>query len=106
MPTLIALRAFNHVASSHHGYFNVTGPETLSVCHVAERSGCLSALPLDLRGTEAPDALLSDATLCCRLFGPPRIAAGRLIEMTAEWLVAGRPTLDKPTHFEARDGRF
>jgi hypothetical protein len=50
--------------------------------------------------------LLSDATLCRSLFGPPRIGAGDLIDLTARWLMGGGLTLDKPTHFEARDGRF
>jgi len=26
--------------------------------------------------------------------------------LTADWLLRDGPTLDKPTHFEARDGRF
>ena len=39
--------------------------------------------------------------------GPRRLELERrLIEMTADWLAAGLQTIDKPTHFEARDGRF
>jgi hypothetical protein len=29
-----------------------------------------------------------------------------MIEKVAEWIRAGNPTLDKPTHFEVRDGKF
>jgi hypothetical protein len=29
-----------------------------------------------------------------------------MIEMTAEWIRAGLPTLNKPTHFEVRNGAF
>jgi dTDP-4-dehydrorhamnose reductase len=101
----IALRAFDHVAAAPM-VLNVTGPETLGVRQVAERFAERFGLALDLQGTEAPDALLSDASLCRRLFGPPQLDARRLIEMTADWLEGGGQTLDKPTHFEARDGRF
>jgi nucleoside-diphosphate-sugar epimerase len=101
----IALQAFDHVGAPPT-MLNVTGPETLSVRQVAERLGERLGIPPDLQGTEAPDALLSDTTLCRRLFGPPRVGAGRLIEMTADWLQGGGQTIDKPTHFEARDGRF
>jgi nucleoside-diphosphate-sugar epimerase len=101
----IALRAFDHAATPPT-VLNVTGPETLGVRRVAERFGGRFGLSLNLRGTEAPDALLSDATLCRRLFGPPRLGAGELIDLTADWLKDGGRTLDKSTHFEARDGRF
>ena len=101
----ISLRAFDHAATPP-AVFNVTGPETLCVRQVAERFAERFGRPIDLRGTEAPDALLSDATLCRRLFGPPQLDARRLIEMTADWLEAGGQTIGKPTHFEARDGRF
>ena len=101
----IALRAFDHAAIPPT-VLNVTGPETLGVRQVAGRFAERFGLPLDLQGTEAPDALLSDATQCRHLFGPPQIGAPRLIEMTADWLETGGQTMDKPTHFEARDGRF
>jgi uncharacterized protein YbjT (DUF2867 family) len=101
----MALRAFDHVASPPT-VLNVTGPETLSVRRVAERFGALLGRPVAFRGAETPDALLSDARLACRLFGPPRLDADRLIDLTADWIRRGGPTLDQPTHFEALDGRF
>jgi hypothetical protein len=101
----IALRAFDHT-DAPPAVFNVTGPETLRVRQVAERFAERFGLKADLQGTEAPDALLSDATVCRRHFGPPQLGARRLIEMTADWLEGGGQTMDKPTHFEARDGRF
>jgi hypothetical protein len=101
----ITLQAFDHVTAPLM-ILNVTGPETLGVRQVAERFAERFGLPLNLHGTEAADALLSNAALCRRLFGPPQLDARRLIEMTADWLEGGGQTLDKPTHFEARDGRF
>jgi hypothetical protein len=57
-------------------------------------------------GAEAETALLSDAGKCGRLFGEPEISAAEAIEWVAEWIRGGGESLDKPTHFEARDGRF
>ncbi len=101
----IALQAFDHAATPPT-VLNVTGPETLSVRAVAERFADRFGLSVDLRGTEAPDAFLSKAALSGRLFGLPRISASHLIDLTAAWLKAGGTTMDKPTHFEARDGRY
>ena len=85
---------------------NVTGPETLSVRWIAERfAECFGTAP-QFEGIEAETALLSDSSLCCRLLGPPCVPALQLIHWQAEWIRAGLPTLEKPTHFEARDGAF
>jgi hypothetical protein len=59
-----------------------------------------------LEGTEADSALLSDAGKCRRLFGSPAVSAAEVIEWVAGWIRRGGESFDKPTHFEARDGRF
>lgn len=85
---------------------NVTGPETVSVRRVAEHFGELfNAQPIFV-GVEAPTALLSNATRAQHLFGYPRVTLAQLIEWTAAWVQGGGTMLNKPTHFEARDGRF
>jgi len=61
---------------------------------------------VEFLGTEGPDALLSDASLALGLFGPPRIDADRLIDLTADWLLRSGPILGKPTGFRGPDGRF
>jgi nucleoside-diphosphate-sugar epimerase len=101
----MALQALAHAAAPPF-VLNVTGPEVLSVRHVAARFGEIFERAVSFRGVEAADALLSDASESRRLFGPPRIEAERLIALTAEWLARGGATLDKPTRFETRDGRF
>jgi hypothetical protein len=101
----IALRAFDHAATPQM-VINVTGPEILGVRQVAGRFAERFGVPLSFHGEEAADALLSDATLCRRLFGSPRVGAAHLIEMTANWVERGGPSLNKPTRFQARDGRF
>lgn len=40
------------------------------------------------------------------VFGPLRVPTDRLVEWVADWVSAGGRLLNKPTNFEARDGRF
>jgi len=49
---------------------------------------------------------LSDATAGLAALGPPRVSADELVEWVAGWVAAGGRLLDRPTHFEARDGKF
>jgi nucleoside-diphosphate-sugar epimerase len=85
---------------------NLTGPETLSVRHIAERFGQHFGIQPVFVGAESTSALLNNAARCFRAFGYPTVSVEEIIEWTAQWIGAGGATLDKPTHFEARDGRF
>lgn len=101
----IALRCLS-IAASPPAVLNVTGPETLAIRDVATRLGELLVRKPVLEGTPEPTALLSNASKALRLFGPPRVAASTAMEWVAHWVKAGGPTLQKPTHFETRDGKF
>jgi hypothetical protein len=101
----MTLRCFDHVASPPL-VLNLTGPEVLNVRETCERLGKLLGRPPVFAGTEAPTALLSNAQRAFSLFGQPRVNADQLLAWVAAWLLHGGPTLNKPTHFEARDGRF
>lgn len=81
---------------------NVTGQKTLRVREVATRF----APDAVFTGEEAPTAWLNDASRCHQMFGPPQVDEDELIRHVAAWLDAGGETLDKPTHFEARDGSY
>lgn len=94
------------LASSPAAVLNLTGPEQVSIRRVAERFGALFGRAPAFSGTEAPDALLSNATRSIDLFGPPTVSPDTLIEWTAAWLKAGGRLLGKPTHFEEREGRY
>src|SRR3954470_343844 len=86
---------------------NITGPETLSVRELAFEFGRhFSIEPTFLSETEGPTALLSDASKARGLFGDPKITPQEIIPWIADWIRNGRPLLNKPTHFQARDGRF
>jgi hypothetical protein len=94
------------LAASPPFVLNVTGPEIVRVRDVALRFGELMQRPVAFTGEESPTALLNDSGQAQRLFGPPRVGPAQLIEWIAEWIRAGQPLWDKPTHFEVRDGRF
>jgi nucleoside-diphosphate-sugar epimerase len=101
----MTLQAFDHLASPPR-IFNIAGPELLSVRRVAEQFAELFGKPVTFRGTEQPDALLSNGQRAHRLMGYPRIGARQMIEWIADWVQRGGETLGKPTHFEVRDGTF
>jgi nucleoside-diphosphate-sugar epimerase len=94
------------LAASPAKVLNVTGAEKVSVRWLAERFGARFGRVPVLVGEEAPDALLSDAARSSRIFGRPTVDLETMIEWTASWLQDGGRTLDKPTHFEERRGRF
>jgi nucleoside-diphosphate-sugar epimerase len=100
-----ALQAVAH-ASAPPRVLNLAGPELLSVRRVAEEFGRLLGRPPVFRGAEQPDAILSNSQQAVRLFGYPRVGARQMMEWVAQWVRAGGPSLDKPTHFEVRDGAF
>ena len=85
---------------------NATGPETLSIRYLAERLGDLMGKQPRFEGTEADTALLSNASKAHRLFGYPAVTVDTVIQWVAHWVMQGLPTLNKPTHYEVRDGRF
>jgi hypothetical protein len=99
------LQAFDH-ATYPPTVLNVTGRETLAVRDVCERLGGLMERSPKFVGRESPTALLSDARRASQLFGAPRVSAETLISWVADWVMRGGASLDKPTHFESRDGKF
>ena len=101
----MTLRAFEHTAVPSR-VFNMTGPDVLSVRASAARLGKRLGVEPKFTGQEADTALLSDATEGIRLLGPLRVTSDVLIDWVADWVKAGGKLLDKPTHFETRDGKF
>jgi hypothetical protein len=101
----MALAAFDHLGSPPP-VLNFAGAELLSVRRVAEEFGRAFGRPVTLQGVESADALLSNGQLGHRLLGSPRVGAGQLMHWIADWVRRGGASLGKPTHFEARDGKF
>jgi len=100
-----ALRSLLHTASPA-ARLNVTGPETISVRYAAERFAKLFGCEAKVTGEEKADAVLSNSAHMVHLMGYPSTGMEEMIDMQAEWLLSGGRTLNKPTHFEQRGGKF
>ena len=85
---------------------NATGPETLSIRGIATRLGEVMDAEVTFTGTEAPDALLNDASLAHQLFGYPTVSARQAIDWVGRWVAQGGRQLGKATKFEQRGGQF
>lgn len=101
----ICLRTLAHCQSPPK-VFNVTGPETLAVRFIAQEFGRRFGVEPQFEGEESPTALLSNAAECHKLFGFPTVTPLQMIDWIANWILTGGASLDKPTHFETRDGRY
>jgi nucleoside-diphosphate-sugar epimerase len=101
----MTLRAFDHVSSPPF-VLNVTGREILSIREVAETLGGLLGKQPTFRGTELEMTCLGNAGKAHQLLGVPRVSASQLTEWVADWVKRGNRYLEKPTHFEVRDGRY
>ncbi len=101
----MAIRALDYAAVPPR-VFNLTGPEVLSVWEVCTRLGERLGVRPKFTGQEADTALLSNAAAALAALGPLQVSAEQLIEWVASWLRSGGRTLDKPTHFQNRQGRF
>ncbi|MCA9152019.1 MAG: NAD(P)-dependent oxidoreductase [Planctomycetales bacterium] len=85
---------------------NLTGDETLSVREVCESFAQHLGKTPKFTGSEATTALLSNSARRQELLGPTTMTTANLIASVAAWLRQGGRLLNKPTHFEARDGKF
>jgi len=94
------------MASSPAAKLNLTGAATLRVKDVAEQFGERFGKAVRFTGEESPSALLNDASLCFERFDPPTMNEEQLVEQVAAWISQGGSLLNKPTHFESRDGKF
>jgi nucleoside-diphosphate-sugar epimerase len=101
----LALRLLRY-ATTPTTPLNVSGPEVISVRWLATMFGERLGRKADIVGTEAPTALLTDASRAMALFDRPRVTLAQMIDWIADWVAHDRPSLNKPTHFEVRDGVY
>jgi nucleoside-diphosphate-sugar epimerase len=85
---------------------NVSGPDTLLVRDLAAEFGKrLGKKPL-VTGKEAERSWLTNTALAQKLFGPPVVGLPLMLDWVADWVAAGRRSLNKPTKFEVRTGTY
>jgi nucleoside-diphosphate-sugar epimerase len=101
----LALRCLRH-ATAPTTPINVSGPAALSVRWLAQELADRLGQKALIVGEEAPTALLTNTTQAVRLFGKPHVPLARMINWTADWVAGNRPSFNKPTHFEVRDGLY
>ena len=86
---------------------NITGAEALSVRDIANEFGQkLGVSPIFKPEAEGQTALLSDSSKARSFLGDLKVSPSQMIDLIANWIRDGGALLNKPTHFQARDGRF
>ncbi|HEX4212412.1 MAG TPA: NAD(P)-dependent oxidoreductase [Candidatus Dormibacteraeota bacterium] len=85
---------------------NLAGPETVSLRWLVQRFAERFGVEPLVTGEEAPEALLSNGGRAFDLFGYPRVPLLRMIDWVAHWVEIGGPLLNRPTHFQEREGTF
>ncbi|WP_076998716.1 NAD(P)-dependent oxidoreductase [Variovorax sp. KK3] len=98
------LRALAH-CDTPTSPLNLSGP-AISIREAAEGLAERLGVAPVFTGRPADTAWLIDCSRAFALFGPQQIELRRMLDWTADWVGRGKASLNKPTHFEARDGRY
>jgi nucleoside-diphosphate-sugar epimerase len=86
--------------------YNLCRPEVFSVRDAATRLGALLGKPPRFHGAEAATALLGNAQPLCARLGEPAVRLDQMLRWIAHWVAQGGRNLNRPTHFEVRDGKY
>ncbi|MEO6733214.1 MAG: NAD-dependent epimerase/dehydratase family protein [Ferruginibacter sp.] len=101
----IAIRCLHH-CSVPTKILNVTGPEIASFRWLAEQFGKMLGVAPIFINEEQSTSFLANAAECFRLFGYPKVTLKQMMELVLEWLNQGGKTLNKPTHYSERKGKY
>src|SRR5580700_4903245 len=100
-----ALRCLAH-CDTPTSPINVSGHEILAARDLAAEFGKLFGKVPVITGKEEPTAWLTDTSQAVKLFGLPIVDTAKLVRWTADWVSRTMPSLNKPTKYEVRDGRY
>ncbi len=99
------LRSFA-LAAAPASAWNLCLPGAFSVRETAVKLGGWLGRAPTFEGKESGSALLSDPRRLWAELGEPAVGFDELLQSVARWVSRGGRLLDKPTHFEARHGRY
>ena len=99
-----ALRSLAHVTTPTSA-LNLSGPP-IRIRDVAQALGERLGIAPQFTGQEAPTAWLIDCSEAFNLFGRPQVDLEQMLDWTADWIGRGGVSHGKPTHYEARDGKY
>jgi hypothetical protein len=85
---------------------NLVGSEHHKVRDIALRFGELLKKKVQFVGVEGNSAFLSDNTQLLKNLGEPATPIESVMQWTASWITSGGQLLNKPTHFEVKDGGY
>jgi nucleoside-diphosphate-sugar epimerase len=94
------------VVASPPTLLNVAGSEILRIRKVAEEFGERMGRSVRFVGQEREDALLNCGQKARDLFGAQETSVSQMMDWITDWITRGGASLNKPTHFEVRDGKF
>lgn len=86
--------------------WNLCHPKKFRVRDAAAAFGRLLGREPKFTGQERENALLGDPSKICAELGPPNTPMDAVFRWIADWVSHGGIYLDKPTHFEVRDGNY
>ena len=98
------LRALAHCHTPTSA-LNLSGPK-IGIRALAQALGRRLGIEPLLAGQEASTAWLIDSSQAYGLFGQPQVGLETMLDWTADWARRGGVSHGKPTHYEARDGKY
>jgi nucleoside-diphosphate-sugar epimerase len=101
----IALQSLK-LCESPPAKLNVSSQQIYKVEDIANKFGKIFNKTPSFVNKGADTALLCNASKCKDIFGELEVSLDQMIKWTADWIKREGATLGKPTHFDARDGKF
>lgn len=100
-----AIRSLLHTSAPPE-ILNVSGPHCLSTRQTAIEFGRIFGKTPVFSGEERPLGIYSNTAKLCNLMGYPNVTVQDMINLQAEWILAGGETISAPTHFENIGGKY